>query len=317
MAMRALKKWALLFVAISLLFLAACDGNAGEAERFEVNFFRKVARESFDTGWVYTFVYEDYKDETADDSDIIKYNFYGINLRYKYNDAYIQKTVRKSESGAIFTETVIPPFLALGDGSDAEKRDMALIETMLDYKTKSVADLLALHPDDYTFEAIDKAAFFRLMNAALTGEAQKEGTDPAYWDKPSYAFFAEPAYFGGYKFQIAFLQETGCVDELHIDVLYQTGEAYNAYVQLSDLVENNTATEEQKQAFHMIAEIENGIKENENFMYAADMYKDEKGGVLDFSRLYVFLKNIHENAFELYLEDPHVERVEEMEGANP
>lgn len=48
--------------------------------------FRKVAREVREDGWVYTFTYHDYYDESRDDSDLRKYNFEGMNIRYKYDE---------------------------------------------------------------------------------------------------------------------------------------------------------------------------------------------------------------------------------------
>lgn len=286
---------------ISVLFSACGSRND---EDLEISFYRKVARETLDNGWVYTFVNDGLKDETEDDSDLIKYRFFGMNIRYKYDDNYIQKVIRTPDSkneAAPYTEITVRPFLMLGEGSQVQKEDMELIAEILDSKN-SVDDLLALDPNDYDFKEVDKEMFFRLMRTALTGEPQKEGTDITYWEKPSYAFLNEQAYIDGYKLQIAFLQETGCVDELYIDVLYQTGEGYNDYVQLSDMVDNNTATAEQKQAFDMILKIVDDIKENENYIYNADEYKNKTIGGVDFSRLYVFLNNIHENKFEPYIE---------------
>jgi hypothetical protein len=273
-------------------------------------FFRKVSRETHDDGWVYTFVYEDYKDENEDDSHLMKYRFFGMNLRYNYNENYHQTITRNFEDATVsrepYIEIIIPPFLMLGEGSEAEKKDMQLIETILD-SSNSVEDLLSINSDNYIFEVIDKEMFFKLMRTALEGEPQKEGGD---WDKPIYAFFSEPVYLSDYKFQIAFLQETGGVDEIYIDVLYQTGDNYNDYVKLSDLVENNSATAEQRQAFAKITEIVNGIKESDTFIFESESYKADKIGDVDFSRLYNFLNNIHDNKFDLYSKGPHVEIVE-------
>ena len=256
-------------------------------------------------------MYEDLKDETADDSDIIKYSFFGINLRYKYNDDYITKVTHLPEDSddRAYTQIITPTFLALGEGSDAEKRDMQLIESILD-SSKTVDELLALNPDDYEFEVVDKNMFFRLMTTALTGEAHKESSNLSYWEKPSYAFMSEKMYIDNYKFQIAFLQGAGCVDELYIDVLFKNGEGYKDYVQLSDMIDNNTATEEQKQAFETITKIVNDIKENENYIVNADEYKDKTIADIDFYRLYDILNDIHENNFEPYYENPHVEIIE-------
>lgn len=301
------KKFAVLFIILIVVLCSAC--NNGE---LKVRYYRKVARETLDNGWVYTFVNEGNKSKFMDDSDLIKYSFYGINIRYKYDDAYIKKIVRIPESergGDAYTEITVPPVLIFGEGSQAQEDDMELISKILDSKN-SVEDLLALNPDDYEFKEVDKEMFFRLMRTALTGEPQKESKDITYWEKPSYAFFNEQTYIDGYKFQIAFLQETGCVDELYIDVLYKTGDGYKDYVQLSDLIDSNTATEEQKQVFDMIKKITSDIKEQDIYIANADDYKDKVIGNIDFSRLYIFLNNIHENHYDQYLDGDLVIKTE-------
>lgn len=294
-----------IFSILCILLFSSCS------HELNIPFTRKVAREVTSDGWVYTFVHNEFKDKDADDSSLIKYKFFGMNIRYKYDENYITSFIRVPESekgGKPYTEIITPTFLALGEGSDAEKEDMQIIEKILD-SSHSVEYLLNLNPDDYQFKSIDKDMFFRLMKTALTSEPQKEGTDMSYWEKPSYAFFTEEAYIDEYKFQIAFLQETGCVDELYIDVLYRTGDKYNDYVQLSDMIDNNTATQEQKQVFDLITKIVKDIKENENFVYNSDSYKDTTIGEIDFFRLYTFLNNIHENKYSLYQDAPIIEIV--------
>ena len=275
--------------------------------------FRKVAREARDDGWVYTFVYADYKDKNADNSGIFKYRFFGINLRRKYDENYIQKIVHEPEDpdrGSTYTEIVYPSILVAGRGPAAESRDMALINNTILDNSKSVEELLALDPDDYEFESVDKEMFFRLMRTALTGEPQKEGTDQAYWDKPTFALMIEPVYLSGYKFQVAFLNETGSVDEMYIDVLYQTGNGYTDYVQLSDLAESGSATEEQMQAFEKIREIADGIKENDSYFANADEWRDLQIAGIDFSRLYTFFEKLYKNDYSAYLEEPYSEIIE-------
>ena len=275
-----------------------------------VAFFRKIARETQEDGWVYTFKYEDFKDENADDSHLIKYAFFGINLRYRYDEDYIQKVVRNDSSKPII-EVIYPTLLIRGGASEKESEEIEYINSVLLDSKKSVEELLAMNPDDYEFETLDKNILFRLMRQALTGEPQKEGSDIQYWNLPSYAMLVEPDYSKGYKFQIAFLNGTGCVDELYIDVLYKTGDRYADYVQLSDLVANNSATEEQREAFERIQAIEKDIKEQENFTAYASEYKKGKIGEIDFKRLYKFLKDIHQNDFLRYIQDPYTEILED------
>lgn len=299
-------------MALSML-LAACAGtdtnvpddsydeNAENDVAMVPDFYRKVARQMNEDGWVFSFVNEGLKDETMDDSDLCKYEYFGINLRYRYDTNYAEKVTFPTQDGT-FTQTYERGTLVFGAGSEAQARDHALIDEILD-NDRTVEELLALNPEDYTFEELDGEMFFRLMRTALTGEPHREGTEQSYWDKPSYAMLAEPTYVDEYKFQVGFMTATGCVDEVYIDVLYKTGEEYDAYIQLSDMIDDGTATQEQQEAFALIQTIVDDIKANNDFSVGGEEYRNTVLGGIDFSRLYTFLYNIHINNYDMYFAD--------------
>lgn len=290
----------------SVLVSCKNEGEKSDPHDGVASFFRKIAREVTEDGWVYTFEYEDLKDENADDSDIIKYSFYGINIRYQFNDDYIQ--VHEQIIGdQTYTTVIVPSCMIAGNGPSAESRDMALINNVILDQSLSVEELLALNPDDYKFESINKDIFFRLMREALTGEEHKENTDLTYWDRASWAMMTEPQYIDNYRFQIGYVQGCGCIDELYIDVRYQTGDGYKDFVQLSDLIAAGDATEEQQQVFEMIQIVVKDIKEQENFIASADIYKNKTIGEIEFSRLFAFLQNIHSNQYNQYIADQYSE----------
>ena len=259
------------------------------AEAPDITFYRKVARRTLDNGWIYTFVREGFKD--GDDSKVYKYTFYGINVKYKYAEKY---------GGVSSEQNLDTGWLLFSDCSDAETRDAELISSILS-NDKTDEELLALDPDDFTFESLDKNIFFELMREALTGEPQAEGTDLNYWDKPHFAFLEEQEYLEGYKYQISFLNETGLIDELFIDVLYKTGEGEMDYVQLSDLVASGNATEAQIKVYDLIQSMVNDIKENTSYIYNGEYYRNKIIGEIEFSRLYDFLEDIHNNCFDEYI----------------
>ena len=288
--------------AVSMLVnsILPTSGNSGTASDFgaaagpisddsDIMFYRKVARRTLDNGWVYTFTREGMKN--GDDSELFKYVFYGINIKYKYAEKF----------GGISSEDNLETgYLVFGVGSDAEKRDAALISSILS-NDKTDEELLALNPDDYTFEVLDKDMFFELMREALTGEAQAEGKDPNYLDKPYFAFLEEEAYTDGYKFQICSLNETGLIDELFIDILYKIGSGEMDYVQLSDLVASGEATAEQTEVYELIQTITRDIKENTSYIYNSGSYREKTVDGIDFSRLYGILDDMHNNRFEDYI----------------
>lgn len=267
---------------------AGNNPSASASDSSEIMFYRKVARRRLDNGWVYTFTREGMKD--GDDSGVYKYVFYGINVKYKYAEKY----------GGISSEDNLKTgWLLFGECSEAEKRDAELISSILSNE-KTDEELLALNPDDYTFESLDKNMFFELMREALTAEPQAEGADQNYWDKPYFAFLQEKEFTDGYKFQISCLNETGLIDGLYIDVLYKTGAGDADYVQLSDLVASDEATAEQIEVFELIGAISDGIKGNTSYIYNCGSYRDKTIDGIDFSRLYKFLDDMHNNRFEEY-----------------
>ena len=284
-----------LIPAISMLIShvtpAESDFGAGAMpdEDSNIMFYRKVARRKLDNGWVYTFTREGMKD--GNDSEVFKYVFYGINVKYKYAEKF---------GGISSEDNLNTGWLLFGEGSEAEKRDAQLVRSILS-NDKTDEELLALNPDDYTFEVLDKDMFFELMREALTGEAQAEGKDQNYWDKPYFMFLNEQEYIDDYKFQICVLNETGLIDELFIDVLYKTGSGELEYVQLSDLVASGNATEGQTEVYSLVQTIVSDIKDNTSYIYNSDSYRGRTVDGIDFSRLCDFLEDMHNNRFEDYM----------------
>lgn len=296
------------FLAILSLLLVGCKAEDGDTKGgkqtippetdFTVHFSRQVARKMTDDGWVYTFVCNSAKD--GDNSDIIRYQFFAMNIRFKYGENSIQVVQNTLDNGEVVTNTYVQPVQFWGAATQAQLRDRQIIDSIIKDYSRQPEELLAVNRDDYTLETIDKNIFFDLMQQALTSPPQKEGTRLSYWEKPTWAFLMEPDYLSGYKFQVAFMQETGCVDELYIDVLYPTETGLTDYMQLSVLVEEGKATQEQYELFTEIQRITAMIKEEELFIAGADSYKDKVYGDVKLSRLYTFLMDIHENKFDRY-----------------
>ena len=111
----------------------------------------------------------------------------------------------------------------------------------------------------------------------------------------------EPEYLSDYKFQIGFVSDMGTIDVIYIDVLYRTGDAYNDYIQLSDMVDDGTASTEQIQAFDLIKSISDGIVRDNTFMYEYGANKNKNIANIDFSRLYNFLNDIENDNYNKYI----------------
>ncbi len=262
-----------------------------------LRFYRRNAyRYSPDDGWYITFIHQGQKDPAADNQNVYSFRYY--NLRYVFDPSTISTTVHEAKD-KLYYESIAEPAFHWGLSSESRERDMKLVNGQIvksdtsenGYKTPE--EILTLDPDDYTFEELDKDLLFDLIREALTSKPLPENS--AYLDKWSTGFFWEPEKQDGYWFQICCAQMMGYVDAIYIDVLYETGSGYRDYVQLSDLVDAGTATEEQQEAFKLLRRICEWIETEECYLGPVEEYADKTIGGIDFSRLYRILKHLHES----------------------
>ena len=304
MEVKTMKKVIGLLLSLVLISTQLCSCKNEDEERKRSYFYIKSAWQMNGDGWVYCLKYTNPYDENEDITDLMQYAFLGINLRYRYDDKYIEVYERKSEKdGSVYVEKVIPSCLLFGSGSDAQKRDQAKINEILRADRKA-ADVLAEDPADYEFEELDKDMFFRLIHDCLTAPVPEDKQDITYWEKYGWALMSEQMYIDGYKFQVGYINTMGYIDVVYIDVLYETGSGYRDYIQLSDVIDSGKASEEQKEAFELMRKIASECMENESYVATADNYKDRTVAGIDFGRLYTFLYNIHINNDAQYIVRP-------------
>lgn len=272
---------------------------------FNVFYSVKEAHVITEDGWVFQFIYN--YNKTGDQSDIIPYMFKAFNLRCRYDEDYIQIGAQELPNGVVRRYREIPAQLYWGMGSEARGRDMRKVKEILS-RDREPEDLLALDPADYEFEELDGEMFFGLIREALTGDFLKEGTDKLMWDKSPNQMMAEPNFIDGYKFQVSYLCSAGNLRELFIDVLYATGPGYGDYVQLSDLVEEGTATPEQVELYKFIQAIIQRAKAENCFSAGAQEYMAVTMDGVDFSRLTAFMNAVQYNiGYEKYYCDSVIE----------
>ena len=310
------KKIKLHYILFVLIFgiccLTACRSSEDVAEEdtretvAEAKFYRKIASEMDEkTGWHYSFMMEALKEDPSQRV----YTYIVMNLRYRYKGDYWDVTYsqhfNEDNSISYLRSRVKSGIMIFGRGGEAEIRDRYILNSILDPET-APESLLRLNPADYSFEVLDKDIFFRLMQTALEGENAPESIYLSDWQKPMHAMLVEQQIEDGYRFQIGFSMNNTVVDEIYIDVLYQTGEEYDAYDQLSDKVDNGTASAEQKEAFALIQTIRREIKEKRSFVAYAEEYKEKVIGGLDFSRLFDFLDAIDNDNISNYTSTDNV-----------
>ena len=252
-----------------------------------------------ESGWCWEFLYCDYSEEIRKkEPNARTYIFWGTNLRYRYADDYWCWSHRETPEG-YFKYGIKNGLIQWGGSSEAEARDMRKMREILSNKN-SVQDLLAKEQSEFSFETLDGAMVYRLVHSTLEGPYTDEMPfenlyTTNHYPKSAMHSLIEPGYKDGYKFQVLYVSELAIIGNTYIDVLYQTGEEYNEYTQLSDLVAQGKATAEQKEAYDLIQSIRTAILEDNNFIASAEKYKGKIIGGIDFSRLYDFLEIIHES----------------------
>ncbi len=284
-----LKKTVLLLYSVYIIVINVSCSNT----KMERLFYNKYAYYFSEDGWSYCFKYQYFVDGHKNNNSI-PYAFNAINLRYAFSKDLM------SDSNA---EMPAMKMQVLGNDKNAPalNRDMLKIADFLCYSKNdkpSVEDLLATDKNKLSFEMLDVDIFYNLMTQALT-EPQREYSDK-YIEFPSYAMLAEQTFRDGYKFQIGFRTGNGYVDVLYIDVLYQTGERFNQYVQLSDIIEKGEPTEKQSQLWQFVHKITNDILSDNDFTSGINEYGQTVIDGVNLGRLAVFLTDINRQSFGKY-----------------
>lgn len=292
-----MKKRAFLLLLAALLVvptLISCSHKNKEPfPKSEHDLRNSCSVRSFDDGWTYCFSYQYFVPERSTEGRY-PYLFNVINMKYRYDEKIMEdpNAVQPQEAMQYYGEEYSDPGIA---------SDMRKIGELLGYEMDvppTKEELLAIDKNSITFEKIDKDMFFEMMEEALTAEYVRE---EKYSDYPSYAFLHEPAWLNDYRFQIGYRNCNG-IKSVYIELLYKTGNRFNQYVQLSDLVRDGKATEEQKELNKLLEDIEKGIVSENDFLYHINEYKGKKIADVDLSRLADFLKDIESNKINSYLD---------------
>ena len=181
--------------------------------------------------------------------------------------------------------------------SDSRRNDLEKLKDLL-AQGLSPEQMLALDEDSLQFEELDKDLFFRLMRKALTDNQKTEKDVPSRQLDYYYSMEYENDYSDGYKLQVCYFGAGGnmgqdCyLEKIVIDVLYKTGEKYNEYDQLSDLVKDGKASAEQQEAYALIRKIEDAVVAQNRFSALSAEYEDLEIGGIDFSRLWQFMQDL-------------------------
>ena len=112
------KAFLCILIILSLSLVSCKDKDDNPKEEYNWPYTQKVAILSQDDGWYYTFSHSYYEEED-NDSGLIPFNFFAINLRYRYNDAYM--TTEKVVVDDKVVDKVVPQTVQILGASNSEE----------------------------------------------------------------------------------------------------------------------------------------------------------------------------------------------------
>ncbi len=256
---------------------------------------RRFAYELLDDDWVAIFRYDYVEDNTIP----YVFSFVINNMRCRYNEEWSETlTENTDEKGdpVYFISYTKNPVKSWFSVNDARRKDREKIKVLFE-QGLSPEQMLAISEDSLQFEELDKDLFLRLIRKALTEEQAPERDVPKRRLDYFYSMEYESSFRDDYKFQICYLMSLpGYLEKIVIDVLYKTGEAYNDYDQLSDLVRDGKASTEQQEAYALIRKIEDAVVAQNRFDALCDEYEELELGGIDFGRLWQFMQDLESGA---------------------
>ena len=277
--------------------------------------------ELLDGDWVAEFYYYYYPKELFPyEPAPYAYSFAINNMGYRYNEQWTESVTKNQDrSGNTVYDVVysIYPVKSWFSVSDSRRNDLEKLKDLL-AQGLSPEQMLALDEDSLQFEELDKDLFFRLMRKALTDNQKTEKDVPSRQLDYYYSMEFENDYMDGYKFQVCYLGGGGdmgqnCyIEKTVIDVLYKTGEKYNEYDQLSDLVKEGKASAKQQEAYALIRKIEDAVVAQNRFDALSDEYENLEIAEIDFGRLWQFMYDLESGdilfgeRFALYGNEPEM-----------
>ena len=276
------------------------------------------AYELLDDGWVAQFIYR-IASEGKEDIPYNSYSFTILNMRYRFNEEWDESVmVDRDRNGNVYyiVHHSISPTKSWFSINERRQADRAVLKELFGRRLMP-EEMLELDPASFSFQELDGDLFFRLMKAALTDAQKTKKEAPARQQEYFFDMNVESDYQDGYKYQISYIEQFGYLERIVIDVLYRTGDAYNDYEQLSDLVQNGQADAAQQEAYGLILQIEEAITAQNSFTALQEEYGEKEIGGIDFYRLYTFLTDLetgdiyYGNASMLYWPELNTPREDE------
>ena len=240
---------------VSIWFINKTDGNNNEKDFFEENkdainnYAERIGIIEGEDGWYYQFLTTTYENGEDDTNNF----FSGCNLKYSELDNYYVPVY--SEDGELIDKWSSIPRLSASQKSIngvTEAEEVEIIDNFFDEKQFrreiTVEDL-----EDLELNNFDKEFIVELFNNAYNTDFDKTITK----FNLSGCSIQSDTEKDGYKYNIGVMHVRRGIGVIRIDLLYSDG------TYLSDLIEDGSATNEQKEIYDNFKKIEDYIVENQ------------------------------------------------------
>lgn len=236
------------------------------APNMAVHFPSKMAVIEKDDGWVARFNIE-YNDKNSKTPYLYDYGCH--NLKYKALKDYTAHGVEEDNSGKYEyeVETNHPNCIYNKDYND----DISAISKYFIEK-KFNTSIKTEDLDELQLKKVDKKELLELYNKAITSELV---TEYGNYSKYPQANLKKNISMDGYTWYLGYLLNKGKI--VYVNLELQIGEEY-----LSDKIKNNKATEEEKNIFLNIEEIEKYIIKTQKFSLIEKFYDERPYNFLPF-----------------------------------
>lgn len=279
------KKIKMLIVIVLILITSGCgkkektyiekkqeEHNQAVAQRTE-----KLSVIEKKDGWYHYFLITD----LGEQNDKI-YGYNGCSLKYNKLDGY--NVLVMDEQNNVISRIPTYPSLIVSEKSVSGVMEKDEISMISDYfNNKQFSSKIQLSDlNDLSLVNFSKEEIVNLYNEAIKEDGVHQIGKYNFSDCSVFEEKTESKE----KFQIGVLINFGVLKKLRIDIKYDDG----SY--LSDLIENNTATQEQKEMYKSFDEIENYMLKSQKFDIKEHF---PKYNTESYTRLFQFLKNQGEN----------------------
>lgn len=235
------KLFIMVWVGSIVLALVGCDHKPKSAFSFD----EKIYIEEREDGWIYVSQYS-----YAGSTNYYAYDAY--NLKYQYIEGFDLLVYDADTNKVIGKATTVLPYLSLLPEAEVDIRKISKF-----FEEKRISETITMDDlSELNLNFLDKENVLELFNKTIVQEPQPEGK---YSNLPA-ASMVQSKMVDDYKWQGAYYGCHGNIVAFRIELIYKDG------VYLSDLIEDNTATNEQKQIYNKYKEIERNILQSNNFL---------------------------------------------------